>query len=230
MKSMNRGFFITGTDTGVGKTWVACGLITALRQQGLSAVGMKPIASGCELTREGLRNEDALRLQAVSSYALPYNSINPYAFEPPIAPHIAAREAGVDIAFARICELAGRLCSQAEQIIVEGVGGWRVPLGRDGDVSALASALNLPVLLVVGVRLGCINHAVLSSDAIRGGGLPMAGWIANRIDPESARFEENLATLRSVIPAPCLGVIPFLGEYQAVTVAAHLQPQYLLAG
>ncbi|NJN45761.1 MAG: dethiobiotin synthase [Candidatus Competibacteraceae bacterium] len=217
-----RGFFITGTDTEVGKTEVSCGLIAALKRRHYTILGMKPIASGCESTPVGLRNADALALQAVSSLALPYESINLYSFEPPIAPHIAAQDAGVTIDFAHIRAGAERLGRQADYVIVEGAGGWRVPLGQNGDMATLAKVLDLPVVLVVGIRLGCINHALLSTEAIFASGLPLAGWVANRIDPDSARFQENLDTLSDAITAPCLGVIPFLTERQPETLAGYL--------
>jgi dethiobiotin synthetase len=223
-----RGFFITGTDTEVGKTEVACGLLVALKQRRHTALGMKPIASGSESTPAGLRNADALALQAVSSLNLPYESINPYAFVPPIAPHLAAQEAGVAIDFAYIRAGADQLGRQADYVIVEGVGGWRVPLGQDGDVAALASILGLPVILVVGIRLGCINHALLSAEAIASSGLPLAGWVANRIDPDSTRFEENLDTLHNAIAAPCLGIVPFLAERPPEVLASCLQLDVLL--
>jgi dethiobiotin synthetase len=222
-----KGFFITGTDTGIGKTWVGCGLIVALRRRGHRVIGMKPIASGCEVTPDGLRNEDALRLQAVSTVPVPYHSINPYAFEPAIAPHLAAREAGIDIQFIRIRELAEALALHADYVIIEGVGGWRVPLGADGFVADLAVALNLPVVLVVGIRLGCINHALLSADAIRAAGLPLAGWVANVVDPAMQRLQENLQTLTAAIPAPCLGRLPFFPEFQPEHLATCLHPELL---
>jgi dethiobiotin synthetase len=227
--SQLQGYFLTGTDTGIGKTWVGCGLITALRQRSQRVIGMKPVASGCQHTPQGLRNDDALRLQAVSTVEVPYDAINPYAFEPPIAPHIAAREAGVVIAFARIRALAEMLARHADYLIVEGVGGWRVPLGPDGDVAALAAVLNLPVVLVVGIRLGCLNHAFLSAAAITAAGLPLAGWVANLIDPRTERLSENLETLRQGITAPCLGVTPFLPAFAPEHLAAclHLQGLHL---
>lgn len=220
MRVSRRGCFVTGTDTGIGKTWVGCGLITALRERGHTVIGMKPVASGCQRTTEGLRNEDALRLQGVSSVKLPYESVNPYAFEPPIAPHIAAREAGVDIDFSRITEQAHQLAALADYLLIEGVGGWRVPLGREGDVAALAAALGLPVILVVGVRLGCLNHGFLTAEAILRDGLPLAGWIANPIDPQTERLAENLEALRAGIRAPCLGVMPFQREFQPGSMAS----------
>jgi dethiobiotin synthetase len=223
-----RGFFITGTDTEVGKTEVACGLIAALKQRHYTTLGMKPIASGCESTPEGLRNADALALQAVSSLALPYESINLYSFEPPIAPHIAAQDAGVAIDFNHIRAGAEQLGQRADCVIVEGAGGWRVPLGPDGDMATLAKVLGLPVILVVGIRLGCINHALLSAAAIVDSGLSLVGWVANRIDPDSARFQENLDTLQEAIVAPCLGVVPFLSEREPATLAAYLKIDCLL--
>lgn len=222
------GFFVTGTDTGIGKTWVGCGLIAALRKRGHTVIGMKPVASGCRRSAEGLRNEDALHLQRVSSLNLPYEFINPYAFEPPIAPHIAAQEAGVDISFAHILDRVHELAPLVDHLLIEGVGGWRVPLGREGDVGSLASALELPVVLVVGVRLGCLNHAFLSAEAIAADGLPLVGWVANLIDPQTERLVENLETLRGGIAAPCLGVISWQDEFSPGRIASCLDVGLLL--
>lgn len=213
------GYFITGTDTGIGKTWVACGLITGLRERGHRVMGMKPVASGCVPTAGGLRNEDALALQAVSSLAAPYEVINPYAFEPPIAPHIAAQEVGAKIAFGEICARSEQLMGLVDMLVVEGVGGWRVPLGEEGDVEALAATLKLPVVLVVGVRLGCINHAFLTAESI---GLSLAGWVANLVDPAMERLADNLQTLCNGITAPYLGMVPFLQDYQPQVIASCL--------
>ncbi len=224
-----RGFFITGTDTEIGKTWISCGLMSALTQQGLRVVGMKPVASGCLRTPQGMRNEDALRLQALSSLEASYEDINPYAFEPAIAPHIAAREAGVSICFQTIQKTAERLADEADYLTVEGVGGWRVPLGDDGDVAALAKVLRLPVVLTVGVRLGCINHALLSAEAIQADGLSLAGWVGNIIDPVAPCLEDNLQALRNGIQAPCLGVVPFLSEYNPERLAGYLNSAFYLA-
>jgi dethiobiotin synthetase len=224
-----KGFFVTGTDTGIGKTWVSCGLIKALQKHGQRVIGMKPIASGCHPSPQGLRNEDALLLQAASSAAIPYESINPYAFEPAIAPHIAAAEVGPDLDFAWICEMTEALTLHADYLVVEGVGGWRVPLGKCGDVGALASALKLSIILVVGVRLGCLNHAFLTADAIQRAGLTLAGWVANIIDPNTERLDENLETLRLGIPAPCLGVTPYLATFEPKHLAACLHLDPLLA-
>ena len=221
-----KGFFVTGTDTACGKTEVSLGLIQVLQQQGLKVQGMKPVASGCTAGPRGLRNADAQRLRTQSSRRVPYDWVNPYAFRPAIAPHIAAREAGVEIALELIRERAEVLASQADCLIVEGVGGWRVPLGPDLAVSDLPRALGLPVILVVGLRLGGINHALLTAESILARGCVLAGWVANQIDPDLARREENLAALSSLISAPAIGFIPWLGEpgggVAPATLASHL--------
>ncbi len=228
INAKHQGFFITGTDTGIGKTWIACGLMTALRHRGYRVSGMKPVASGCERSASGLRNEDALALQACASHGASYEIVNPFAFEPAIAPHIAALETGVEITFSRIRAAAAQLMQQADYLIVEGVGGWRVPLGPDGDVATLATSLGLPVVLVVGLRLGCLNHALLSVEAIADSGLPLAGWVANRIDPEMARYRENMESLQRTIAAPLVGSVPFLPAHQPRDIAAHLHLESLL--
>ena len=221
-----KGFFVTGTDTACGKTEVSLGLIQALRQRGFKVQGMKPVASGCTAGPRGLRNDDAQRLRAQSSRRVPYDWVNPYAFSPPIAPHIAAREAGVEIGLDLIRERAEALAALADGLIVEGVGGWRVPLGPGLAVSDLPRALGLPVILVVGLRLGGINHALLTAESILASGCHLVGWVANQIDPGLARREENLATLSSLIRAPSIGFIPWLGEpgggMAPATLASHL--------
>ena len=208
-----KGFFVTGTDTGCGKTEVSLGLIQVLRQAGCKVQGMKPVASGCvtAATAGGYpRNADAERLLAESSRQVPYDWVNPYAFLPPIAPHIAAREAGVRIDPDLIRVRAQALAGLGDLLIVEGVGGWRVPLGPDLAVCDLPGLLGLPVILVVGLRLGCLNHALLTAESILARGCHLAGWVANQIEPGMPRREENLATLSSLLPAPLLGDIPRL--------------------
>ena len=221
-----KGLFVTGTDTACGKTEVSLGLVQVLRQRGLKVQGMKPVASGCEAGPRGLRNADAQRLRAQSSRLVPYDWVNPYAFSPPIAPHIAAREAGVEISLDLIRERADALAAQADCLIVEGVGGWRVPLGPDLAVSDLPRASGLPVILVVGLRLGGINHALLTAESILARGCHLVGWVANQIDPGLARREENLAALSSLIRAPCIGFIPWLvastAEGLPEALASHL--------
>ena len=221
---MNRAFFIAGTDTDVGKTTIAAGLLHAARAAGLSTAAVKPIASGCTATPQGLRNADALALQAECCPALDYAQVSPFAFAPAIAPHIAAREAGVTLSTEALADaVQGVLERRADFTLVEGAGGWRVPLNARETLAALPIRLQLPVILVVGVRLGCISHALLSAEAIAHDGLVLAGWVANIIDPAMSRLEENLATLDELVPAPCLGRVPRLAEASAARVAAYLR-------
>lgn len=220
---MSAAFFIAGTDTDAGKTTVACGLLHAARQRGLSTAAAKPVASGCEVTPEGLRNGDALALLGECSVALDYAEVNPIAFAPAIAPHLAASEAGIELTVKILLPSVHQVLAYgADLTLVEGAGGWRVPLSGRENLSDLAVALGLPVILVVGVRLGCINHALLSAEAIARDGLPLAGWVANVIDPHTARLDENLATLAERLPAPCLGQIPQLHAATPAAVARHL--------
>lgn len=221
-----RGVFVTGTDTGSGKTRASALLVRAHRACGRRAIGIKPVASGCRETPEGLRNEDAETLGSASDPAPPYALCNPYAFAPPIAPHIAAREAGIAIALDPIVEAYRTLASRVDRIVVEGVGGWAVPLSDALMQADLVRALDVPVILVVGLRLGCINHALLSAHAIAADGCVLAGWIANRIDPDMARADENLDTLRARIDAPLLGVLahasaPRDADVEALAAAAR---------
>ncbi|AUF98284.1 ATP-dependent dethiobiotin synthetase BioD 1 [Pseudomonas fluorescens] len=221
---MSQAYFIAGTDTDVGKTTIAAGLLHAARLQGLSTLAAKPVASGCAVTSKGLRNADALALIDQSTVQLPYERVNPFAFEPAIAPHLAAREAGVALALPALLKaMQGILAEGADFTLIEGAGGWRVPLSDHANLSDLAIALKLPVILVVGVRLGCINHALLSAEAIARDGLQLAGWVANVIEPRTSRLEENLASLAERLPAPCLGRVPKLKQASADAVAEHLQ-------
>ena len=207
--STGPGIFVTGTDTGVGKTLVACALLRAFAFCGLRAAGMKPVASGCHADLRGVANEDVAALMAASNVELPVELVNPYCFEPAIAPHLAARQSGTRISLARIRACYLEIASRADRVVVEGAGGLLVPLGGEQDFSDVARALKLPVVLVVGMRLGCLNHALLTAEAIQTRGLPLAGWVANRIDPAMAYFDENLQTLRQSLPAPLLSVVPF---------------------
>ncbi|HYQ49589.1 MAG TPA: dethiobiotin synthase, partial [Pseudomonas sp.] len=199
---MSQAYFIAGTDTDVGKTTIAAGLLHAARLQGLSTLGAKPVASGCTVTAKGLRNADAQALIDESTLKLEYEAVNPFAFEPGIAPHVAAREAGVVLEVSALLNAMRYVLDQgADFTLVEGAGGWRVPLSNHANLSDLAIALKLPVILVVGVRLGCINHALLSAEAIARDGLQLAGWVANIIEPRTSRLEENLASLAERLPA-----------------------------
>lgn len=205
---MNRGWFVTGTDTGVGKTLVSRALLEALARAGHSAVGMKPVASGCHVTAAGLRSDDALELMQASGAAADYSDVNPYALVSACAPHIAAHEMGIEIKLEKILECSRRLQQKSPWVVVEGVGGWMVPLGEGLTTVDVARALRLPVILVVGLRLGCLNHALLTAEAIRQAQLPLAGWVANHIDPAMTHVPENIAALEKRIPAPLLARIP----------------------
>jgi len=201
--------FIAGTDTGIGKTHAACALLHALRAQGHRVCGMKPVASGCADTPDGRRNEDALALQAAGSSPLPYDWINPMALRAPLSPHLAAAQEGITIALPPLRVAFERLRAMHDYVVVEGVGGWLAPLGLELPAAQIAIQWRLPVVLVVGLRLGCLNHALLSARAILADGCKFAGWIGNRIDPEMAAADDNLASLRALLPAPCLGVLPY---------------------
>ena len=198
------GLFVTGTDTGVGKTLVACALLRAYAGRGLRAVGMKPVAAGAAPGAHGLRHEDVENLVAAGNVMAPREHVNPYCFAPPIAPHIAARQAGVTISFDRIEDSYRALAARAQVVVVEGVGGFCVPLGPGLDTAQLAARLALPVVLVVGVRLGCLNHAQLTADAIAARGLQLAGWVANHIVPGMIAADDNVRTLEALIAAPLI--------------------------
>ncbi len=220
---MSCGIFVTGTDTGIGKTLVAATLLEALKADGHRAAGMKPVASGCTQTPSGWRNDDAQLLIACSSGAPDYASVNPYAFAEPIAPHLAAIDAGEEIRLEPILAGFAALSANADCMVVEGVGGWAVPLAPLLMQADLVRALKLPVLLVVGLRLGCINHAMLSARAILADGCTLAGWIGSRIDPAMRRVDENIATLRQRLPAPCLGILAHAAAPDAGALAAYLR-------
>jgi dethiobiotin synthetase len=225
-----KGIFVTGTDTACGKTEISLGLMAALQQRGLAVQGMKPVASGCDRTKDGLRNDDAQRLLVQSTRAAPYALVNPYAFEPPIAPHIAAGHEGIDIELDTIRDCALALIAEADLLVVEGAGGWRVPLGPALFASDLPGALGLPVVMVTGLKLGCINHSLLTAESIRAGGNRLAGWVANQIDPEMQVRDENLATLAALVDAPFLGLVPWMAAPEPPRIAAHLRIDPLLNG
>lgn len=220
---MTPGVFITGTDTGVGKTVFAAGLVRRLAEQGRRVVGLKPVASGAESTAIGLRNADALALAEAGSVARPYHLTNPHCFAPAIAPHLAAADAGVELRPADLVRWYEEASAGAEFAVVEGAGGWRVPLHPEGFLSDLPERLGLGVVLVVGLRLGCLNHARLTLEAIeRSGRCPFLGWIGNRIDPHFDRSEDNLATLGRLLGGPPLSVLPWLAEPTPAAAAAAL--------
>lgn len=205
---MKKKFFITATDTDAGKTYVTTGLLKAATRAGMRSLGLKPIAAGAEKISGQLRNDDALLIQAASSVQLPYEQVNPIVLEPAIAPHIAAAEAGRLVTVSRLEGfLKGALLAPNEFALVEGAGGWRVPLNDREMLSDLAKSLGFPVILVVNMKLGCLNHAVLSAEAILRDGLPLAGWVANGGQHTMPRYEENLASLQAMMPAPLLSAL-----------------------
>lgn len=212
-------YFVTGTDTGVGKTLVSCGLLRALARQGKKVSGFKPVAAGCEA--DG-RNEDVERLLAASTQPLAREQVNPYCFIPPIAPHLAAAQAGTRIALAPIVSACQALAAQVDSVVVEGAGGFLVPLNESETLADLARALAFPVILVVGIRLGCLNHALLTAEAIAARGLTLAGWVANQMEPAMPAVQENLDTLRTRLAAPLLGVVPHLAAPWAEPVRLDL--------
>ena len=221
-------FFISGTDTDVGKTRIACGILEYARQRGLSSAAVKPMAAGCEQTTDGFQNEDALELIDAMTQSLAYSQVNPIALEPAIAPHIAAEQVGIEVSAAQLTEHCRKILNLESGItLVEGAGGWRVPINRTETFADVAKMLNLPVILVVSMRLGCINHAMLSLEAIRADGLSVAGWVANRVDAEMSCYQENLETLKRQIDEPCLGMVPHLKNPSATEVAQYLNIETL---
>lgn len=212
-------YFITGTDTGVGKTLVSCALLHAFAAQGKRVVGFKPVAAGCD---DDDHNEDAKQLRDAGTVPASYGQINPYCFPHPIAPHLSARHAGSRIDFARIFASFSELESQSDVVVVEGVGGFCVPLNEKQDSVDLTKQLDIPVILVVGLRLGCLNHALLTMRAIADAQIECAGWVANVLDADMPALQENIDTLRERIPAPLLGVVPFQSQPDACEAATHL--------
>lgn len=216
-----RGYFVTGTDTGVGKTRVAVALIHALRARGLRVVGMKPVAAG---HAPGELNEDVGALMQAANVSADLRDVNPYAFEPAIAPHIAAAQAGVRVDLDAIRAAYARLAAQADVVVVEGAGGWRVPLNDDKDMADLAQALDLSVVLVVGLRLGCLSHALLTAESIVRRGVRWVGWVGNALDPDMLCQADNIESLRKHLPVPCLGI----HSYQPVESLDGYMPESLV--
>lgn len=220
---MAKSYFITGTDTSVGKTCVAAALLHLAAKGGLATAAVKPIAAGCEQTEQGLRNDDALILQRECTLSLEYQQINPVALEPAIAPHLAAEQAGKRLSNARLAGYCrGVMMSGADFVVIEGAGGWRVPINSVEKLSGLAKELNLSVIMVVGIRLGCINHALLTAEAIGRDGLILSGWIANCCEDGMPCYQENINTLKQLLPAPCLGEVPRLPAPTPSLVANYL--------
>lgn len=220
---MAKAYFVTGTDTGVGKTTVTCALLAAAKAKGLTTLALKPVASGCDETADGLRNSDALALQTAMTVPLSYPEINPVALPAALSPHLAAAAAGRRLTLAQIAGFCrGGMMHKADLKLVEGAGGWRVPISDRELMSGLPKQLGIPVILVVGMRLGCINHAVLTVEAILKDGVRLVGWVANVVDPDMEALEGNLQTLEAMLPAPCLGVLPWSPGKSAADLATGL--------
>lgn len=209
MNALPRHFFVTGTDTGVGKTHASVKLIQQLVAQGLKVVGMKPVASGCEWIDDVWQNEDVAKLVAASNVNAPLDLVNPYRFDPPIAPHIAAAQIGKPIELAVIVDAYHQLCRLADVVVVEGAGGLLVPLNGTQTIADLILALRLPAVMVVGMKLGCINHALLTAQVMQQKNIPFVGWVANHIDAEMQVQTENMATLQHMLAQPPLLTLPF---------------------
>ncbi len=222
-----KAYFITATDTDAGKTFVTAGLLEALSKSGFKTLGFKPVASGCVMTEHGLRNDDAVKIIKASHSEISYSQINPYAFEPAIAPHIAAQKIGLSIHLQSIADTILNSLNDIDYVLVEGVGGWMVPLNDQQTVADLAALLNFPVILVVNMRLGCINHALLTVDAIEQKGLKLAGWIANQAENSMQFLQENVASIESRITPPLLGIIPHGAKQQDIAQYINIK-QYLL--
>jgi dethiobiotin synthetase len=221
------GVFITGTDTDVGKTVYSQLLLQSLNAAGLRTAAMKPLASGAELCDGELRNADALMLQQTANTTFSYAHCNPYCFAPSIAPHLAAMQAGVKIEFAVIQQAYTQLQKQADVMVVEGIGGWLVPMDPQHTVADLVQAMHLPVILVVGLRLGCINHALLTAESIIQRGIPLLGWVANVIDPNMMYLQENIQAIAQRVRAPLLDVIDFINQAEQSEARSRLNIKWL---
>ena len=228
---VNKGFFILGTDTGVGKTLVATSLLIGLKTKGYSTIGLKPIASGSNLTMEGLRNDDALCLQKAASIFLPYQQVNPFCFAEPIAPHIAAAQINYRLTVSAVmeaCQLS--LNYPADYYIIEGAGGVCVPINEQELLPDLVQAMGFPIIFVVGLRLGCLNQALLSWNYLQQRNLPVAGWFANQMDSDMAYVEENVKFLKASLPIPCLGIFPYLKQINLNDFSSLIDYKTLLDG
>jgi len=216
MQKNKTAYFITGTDTDVGKTYIASALIKHFCKQGLLSVGMKPVAAGAKLVNGRLLNSDVTELIKAGNVDADLALINPYVFSPAIAPHIAAEQAGVSVSLDNIQQAFDVLQAKADVVVVEGAGGFRVPINHEQTMADLVVKLNLPVIMVVGVRLGCINHALMTAGSIRAVGLNLVGWVANRIDPNMPAIEENILTLKAMLKAPCVANVAWGEEPQFI--------------
>jgi len=231
VKAADNTYFVTGTDTDAGKTLVTEALLVAARQQKLTTLAIKPVAAGCEHSPDGLRNDDALKLMAQMTEPLSYEEVNPVALEPAIAPHIAAQQVSQKLILEDLIKHCQTVLEKPVQLaLIEGAGGWRLPLNDSEYLSGLPQALKLSAILVVGMKLGCINHALLTVEAIERDDVPLIGWVANGLDASMSCFDENLQTLKHQIKAPLLGVIPCLADMEdkPLAAASYLDVQPLL--
>jgi len=222
-----KGYFITGTDTDVGKTLVSLALMHELQAQGKRVAGFKPVSAGCIKTTSGLRNDDAIKLQIAASVEFPYELINPYAYHPAIAPHIAARSIGDTISIEKIYSCYQKIADDVDLVIVEGAGGWLVPINEKETMADIAAELDLPVILVVGLRLGCLNHALLTAEHIQLKGVKLAGWFANQIDHHMQNIDENINSLKELIQAPLLGTIPWKNDALPAEISQYINGELL---
>ena len=226
---MSKSYFITGTSTNIGKTHIATGLLAAASNLGLSTAGFKPVAAGCVATADGLQNDDAQKLLSQTSLSLSYEQVHPVALKPAIAPHIAAAEIGRRLNSERLAGFyRGLMTKKPDFCVVEGAGGWKVPLNDQETFSNFAKLIKLPVILVVGMDLGCINHAILTAESIRRDGLPLAGWVANQIVPDMDHYKENILTLQRWISSPMIGEVAYKSEASVDEVAEQLDIKALL--
>ena len=225
---MSQGYFVTGTDTGVGKTEMTLALMASLQQKNKAVHAMKPVASGAVMSVSGLNNDDARRLQAQASTQLPYPMINPFAYEQPVAPHIEAQRSGIKIDLDRIKRNFDEIRGLSDYAFMEGVGGWQVPINKHQTMADIVKYINLPVILVVGMRLGCINHALLSYQAVKQSRLNCVAWIANTIDPDMVAIQENYEAIRDRLDCPCIGAIPYLATPDTAQIANLLNTEVLM--
>ena len=220
---MAKTYFVTATDTDAGKTLITSGLLALARESGFTTQGLKPLAAGSEMTETGLQNQDALDLMAQSSPGIDYHKVNPWCYAPPIAPHIAARETGKSIDLTQLSAFLQQAKNlDVDLCLVEGAGGWHLPLDAETLLSSLVAEAELEIIFVVGMKLGCLNHALLTQAAIVAQGLKIAGWVANRVDKNMSRYEENLAYLKGALDAPFLGEVPYLENANAQAASADL--------
>ncbi len=227
---MINAFFIAGTDTDVGKTVVSKAILQALSAHGLSTIGYKPIAAGCHMTEAGLRNSDALHLQATATIESDYNDVNPYTLLQATSPHIAAKHEKVVIEYSVLSNKLATHKERADVVLVEGAGGWRVPVSDNDCLSSWVKKEKLPVILVVGIKLGCLSHAMLTVEAIQNDGLEIIGWAANRVNPGTENYADIIAMLEAKIPAPKLGEIPYISSVKKKNIAKYMDISPILNG